>query len=44
MDKLYSDLTSYKEAIDLNNRVVLYFDRATFYMLEGHEERLHKGL
>ncbi|HON78218.1 MAG TPA: hypothetical protein PK544_06980 [Spirochaetota bacterium] len=44
MDKLYSDLTSYKEAIDLNNRVVLYFDRATFYMLEGHEEKLHKGL
>jgi hypothetical protein len=37
MDKLYGDLTSYKEAVDLNNRVVLFFDRATHYMLQGYE-------
>jgi len=36
MDKMYEDSTSYKEAIFLNNRVVLYFDRATFYMLKGY--------
>jgi len=38
MDKLYGDLTSYKEAVDLNNRVVLYFDRATHFMLLGYED------
>ena len=40
MDKLYGDLTSYKEAVELNNRVVLFFDRATFFMLKGYEEKL----
>jgi hypothetical protein len=52
MDKLYGDLTSYKEAVDLNNRVVLFFDRATHYMLQGYEQgesadmfpRPHRGL
>ena len=39
MDKLYDDLTSYKEAVDLNNRVVLFFDRATTFMLRGYEDR-----
>ncbi len=39
MDKLYGDLTSYKEAVDVNNRVVLFFDRATHFMLEGYEQR-----
>ncbi|PKL39996.1 MAG: hypothetical protein CVV44_07190 [Spirochaetae bacterium HGW-Spirochaetae-1] len=43
MDKLYNDLTSYKEAVDLNNRVVLFFDRATNYMLRGYED-MYKGL
>lgn len=52
MDKLYGDLTSYKEAVDLNNRVVLFFDRATHFMLQGFEQgestdmfpRPHRGL
>ena len=44
MDKLYNDLTSYKEAVDLNNRVVLYFDRATNFMLQGYEEAGRGGL
>jgi len=40
MNKLYDDLTSYKEALELNNRVVLFFDRATFFMLHGYEEMI----
>ncbi len=44
MDKLYSDLTSYREAVDLNNRVVLYFDRATHYMLQGYEDLMRRGI
>lgn len=40
MDKLYGDLTSYKEAVELNNRVVLFFDRATFFMLNGFNEKI----
>lgn len=42
MDKLYYDASVYKQAIDLNNRVVLYFDRATFYMLQGYEDMIYK--
>ena len=42
LDKLYSDASLYKEALDLNNRVVLYFDRAMFSMLEGYESRIYK--
>jgi hypothetical protein len=42
LDKLYDDNTAYKEAIELNNRVLLFFDRATFYMLKGYEEILYK--
>lgn len=44
MDKLYSDLTSYREAVDLNNRVVLYFDRATHFMLQGYEDLMRRGI
>ncbi len=40
MDKLYGDLTSYKEAVELNNRVVLFFDRATFFMLNGYYQKI----
>jgi hypothetical protein len=42
LDKLYYDASLYKEALDLNNRVVLYFDRAIFAMLEGYETRIYK--
>jgi hypothetical protein len=42
LDKLYDDNTAYKEAIELNNRVLLFFDRATFYMLKGYEEIFNK--
>lgn len=42
LDKLYYDASLYKEALDLNNRVVLYFDRAIYAMLEGYESRIYK--
>ncbi len=44
LDKLYDDSMAYKEALDLNNRVVLYFDRAAFYMLQGYEDLLYNKL
>ncbi|MEW6527336.1 MAG: hypothetical protein AB1444_11815 [Spirochaetota bacterium] len=44
LDKLYDDTTAYKEALALNNRVVLYFDRATFAMLQGYEDMLYRKL
>ncbi len=40
MDKLYDDKTAYMEALELNNRVALYFDRAVFYVLKAYEEQL----
>lgn len=41
-DKLYDDKTAYMEALDLTNRVILYFDRATFFVLKSYEEMLNK--
>jgi len=38
LNHLYANQGVYEQAIDLNNRVVLYFDRAAFYMLQGYEE------
>ena len=42
MDKLYDDKTAYMEALELNNKVALYFDRATFYVLKAYEEMLSR--
>jgi hypothetical protein len=36
MDKMYDDKTDYMEALELNNRVTLYFDRALVYMAQGY--------
>ncbi|HMB20891.1 MAG TPA: hypothetical protein VKQ10_07480 [Spirochaetota bacterium] len=44
LDKLYDDPTVYKEAVSLNNRVVLYFDRAAFFMLQGYEDMLYRKI
>ena len=44
IDKLYDDKTMYEEAIDLNNRVTLYFDRALYYMLKGYFEIINKEI
>lgn len=37
-------MRSVKESIDLNNRVVLYFQRATFYMLRGYEQMIYRKI
>lgn len=42
LHKLYNDASIYEQAIELNNRVVLYFDRASFGMLQGYEEIIKK--
>ncbi|HDP80572.1 MAG TPA: hypothetical protein ENN21_07005 [Spirochaetes bacterium] len=42
LQKVEEDLEVYVQALDLNNRVVLYFDRASFYMLQGYEELFNK--
>ncbi len=36
MDKMYDDMTDYMEALELNNRVTLYFDRAMIAMVKGY--------
>ncbi len=38
MDKLYSDSTILTEALELNNRVTLYFDRAVYYILKAYAQ------
>jgi hypothetical protein len=40
--KLYADMSIYEQAIELNNRVSLYFDRASFYLMKGYEDILYK--
>jgi hypothetical protein len=40
IDKLYDDTTAYREALELNNRVTLYFDRAMYFMLHGYQRRM----
>lgn len=36
MNRMYDDKTDYMEALELNNRVTLYFDRAMLAMLKGY--------
>ncbi len=36
MNKMYDDMTDYMEALELNNRVTLYFDRAMIAMVRGY--------
>ena len=44
IDKLYDDKTAYMEALELNNRVTLYFDRAVHYMLQGYHDMIYSEL
>ena len=44
MDKMYDDKTDYMEALELNNRVTLYFDRALVYMTQGYMGMKYKQL
>ena len=41
-NKMEYDLVDYKQALDLNNRVVLYFDRAAYFCAQGYEDALSK--
>jgi hypothetical protein len=42
LKRLYNDASIYEQAIELNNRVVLYFDRASFYLMKGYEDMIYK--
>ncbi len=44
MDKMYDDRTDYMEALELNNRVTLYFDRAMTAMVRGYMKAIHPQL
>jgi hypothetical protein len=38
--QLDNEMTDYKLAMEVSDRVVLFFDRAAYYMLVGYEEEL----
>ncbi len=40
--KLDNEFTDYKQAMDVNDRVALFFDRAAYYMLIGYEDEAGK--
>ncbi len=40
--RMESDLSDYSQALHLNDRIVLFFDRASFAMLKGYEEEMEK--
>lgn len=42
MDNMDDDKLDYMEALELNNRVALYFDRAIFFMLKGYHDQMNK--
>ncbi|MCP4130030.1 MAG: hypothetical protein GY754_03330 [bacterium] len=42
MEQLTDEKTDYIEAVELHNRVTLFFDRATYYMLKGYDESIFK--
>ncbi|OHD63015.1 MAG: hypothetical protein A2176_09310 [Spirochaetes bacterium RBG_13_51_14] len=44
MDKMYDDKTDYMEALEVNNRVTLYFDRAMLSALKGYNEMINRQL
>jgi hypothetical protein len=44
MNRMYDDMTDYMEALELNNRVTLYFDRAMLSALKGYMEMMNRQL
>ncbi len=44
MNRMYDDKTDYMEALELNNRVTLYFDRAMLAVLKGYMEMMNRQL
>ncbi|HPJ38379.1 MAG TPA: hypothetical protein PK253_04875 [Spirochaetota bacterium] len=41
-ENIHGDANLYKDALELTNRVVLYFDRAVLYLLMGYEDLIYK--
>jgi hypothetical protein len=41
-DRIASEEAHYPEIIELNNRVVTYFDRATMFLLAAYEDYIYK--
>jgi len=39
-NKIGHDVSDYKQAMELSDRVVLFFDRAAYYMMVGYEKEL----
>ncbi|MCU0849415.1 MAG: hypothetical protein MUD12_16150 [Spirochaetes bacterium] len=44
MNRLYDDGTAYTEALQINNRVTLYFDRALFFMAQGYMQGISREI
>lgn len=44
MNKMYDEMTDYMEALELNNRVTLYFDRAMVAMVKGYMKMVNPQL
>jgi hypothetical protein len=44
MNRMYDDKTDYMEALELNNRVTLYFDRAMLASLKGYMDIMNRQL
>ena len=44
MNRMYDDKTDYMEALELNNRVTLYFDRAILAVLKGYMDMMNRQL
>jgi len=44
MNRMYDDKTDYMEALELNNRVTLYFDRAMLASLRGYMDMMNRHL
>jgi hypothetical protein len=40
--KLENEISDYKQAMEISDRVVLFFDRAAYYMLLGYENEMEK--
>ncbi len=40
--QLENEITDYKQAMEISDRVVLFFDRAAYYMLTGYEAETEK--
>jgi hypothetical protein len=40
--QLENEFTDYKQAMEVSNRIVLFFDRAAYYMLTGYEDEIGK--